>query len=229
VSRPPQQDLYPEVSRDDVRPFVPRDARSVLDVGCGPGGFGPTVRSILGADVRLVGVEAVPGQAARARDHHGYDEVVDGYFPEALGGRSERFDLICFNDVLEHIVDPWSLVRLTRDWVEPGGHVLAAIPSIQFAPIVWQLARGRWDYRDAGTLDRTHLRFFTRATMVEMFEQSGYRVVSCEGANPVDDAWRSEPWSGRRLVKTAMLPLLGDSRFVHFVVLAQPRVEGVIG
>ncbi len=220
--QPPQQDLYPEVSREDVRPFIPPGAGSVLDVGCGPGGFGPTVRSVLGRDVRLVGIEAVPSQAAAARVDHGYDEVVDGYFPEALRDHPERFDLVCFNDVLEHIIDPWSLLRATRGWVAPGGHVLAAIPSIQFAPIVWRLARGRWDYRDAGTLDRTHLRFFTKATMVEMFEQTGYRVVSCEGANAIDHAWQSEPLSARRLLKTALLPLLGDSRFVHFVVLAEP-------
>jgi 2-polyprenyl-3-methyl-5-hydroxy-6-metoxy-1,4-benzoquinol methylase len=147
---------------------------------------------------------------------------VNGYFPEALGDHPERFDLVCFNDVLEHIIDPWSLLRATRECVAPGGHVLAAIPSIQFAPIVWRLVRGRWDYLDVGTLDRTHLRFFTRATMVEMFEQTGYRVVSCEGANSIDHAWRSQPLSARRLLKTALLPFLGDSRFVHFIVLAEP-------
>ena len=87
----------------------------------------------------------------------------------------------------------------------------------------------RWDYVDVGTLDRTHLRFFTRATMVEMFEQNGYRVVSCEGANAIDDAWRSLPFSARRLVKTALLPFLGDSRFVHFVVLAEPRPDEISG
>ncbi len=229
MSQPPQQDLYPEVSREDVRPFIPRGAGSVLDVGCGPGGFGPTVRSVLGPTARLVGVEAVLTQASIARAGHGYDEVVDGYFPEALGDRSERFDLICFNDVLEHVVDPWSLLRATREWIAPSGHVLAAIPSIQFAPVVWRLVRGRWDYVDVGTLDRTHLRFFTRATMLEMFEQNGYRVVSCEGTNPIDDAWRALPFSARRLAKTALLPFLGDARFIHFVVLAEPRSGGVSG
>src|SRR3954469_21773658 len=97
VSQPPQQDLYPEVLREDVRPYLPRDARSVLDVGCGPGGFGKTLRSVLGPDARIVGVEAVPSQAAVAREGHGYDEVVDGYFPEALGDRPERFNLVCYN------------------------------------------------------------------------------------------------------------------------------------
>jgi 2-polyprenyl-3-methyl-5-hydroxy-6-metoxy-1,4-benzoquinol methylase len=222
MSHPPQQDLYVEVARDDVRPFIPTSARSVLDVGCGPGGFGSTLRSVLGEGARLVGVEAVHSQAAKARDGHGFDEVITGYFPDALAGRTERFDLICFNDVLEHVVDPWTLLRDTREWLAPGGSVLAAIPSIQFAPIVWRLIRGRWDYLDYGTLDRTHLRFFTRATMIEMFQENGYRVVRCEGANGVQQTWPLEPNVMKRLAKRALLPLLGDSKYIHFVVLAQP-------
>jgi 2-polyprenyl-3-methyl-5-hydroxy-6-metoxy-1,4-benzoquinol methylase len=229
VSHPPQQDLYADDSRQDVRPSIPTSTRSVLDVGCGRGGFGTTLRSVLGDQARIVGVEPVPSQAGRARKGHGYDEVVDGYFPDALEGRDERFDLICFNDVLEHVIDPWSLLRETVRWLKPGGKVLAAIPSIQFAPIVWRLIRGRWDYLDYGTLDRTHLRFFTRATMTEMFEQNGYRVLECRGANGVEVTWPQEPRLLRRLAKKSLLPFLRDSRFIHFIVLAQPREEGVSG
>jgi len=229
VSQPPQQDLYPEVPREDVRPSIPRSARSVLDVGCGPGGFGPTVRDVLGPAVRLVGIEAVLKQAALAREGHGYDEVVDGYYPEALSGREERFDLVCFNDVLEHVIDPWSMLRDTIPLLTPNGKVLAAIPSIQFAPIVWRLIKGRWDYLDYGTLDRTHLRFFTRATMTEMFEQTGYRVLDCRGANGLDVTWATEPRLGRRLAKRGLLPFLGDSRYIHFIVLAEPRPDEVSG
>ena len=227
TNHPPQQDLYPDVGREDVRPLIPESARCVLDVGCSRGGFGPTLRSVIGDQARIVGVEPVPSQAARARDGHGFDEVVDGYFPDALQGRDERFDLICFNDVLEHVIDPWAMLRETMPWLAPGGKVLAAIPSIQFAPIVWRLIRGRWDYLDYGTLDRTHLRFFTWATMVEMFEQTGYRVLECRGANGVDVTWPTEPQLVRRLAKKAVLPFLGDARYIHFVVLAEPRVDAV--
>jgi 2-polyprenyl-3-methyl-5-hydroxy-6-metoxy-1,4-benzoquinol methylase len=222
VSQPPQQDLYPEVLREDVRPYLPRHARSVLDVGCGPGGFGKTLRSVLGPDARVVGVEAVPSQAAVARTGHGYDEVVDGYFPEALGDRSERFDLVCYNDVLEHVVDPWDLLRQTRSWLDEGGAVIALIPSIQFAPAVWALLKGRWDYTDTGTLDRTHLRFFTRATMVEMFEQAGYRVLQVEGVNPYAGSWPHDPPGPRKLAKRFIPRLMGDFRYMHFMVHAEP-------
>jgi 2-polyprenyl-3-methyl-5-hydroxy-6-metoxy-1,4-benzoquinol methylase len=209
------------VGRDDVRPSIPTSARSALDVGCSRGGFGRTLRSVLGDHARIVGVEPVASQAVLARNGHGFDEVVDGYFPDALQGRDERFDLICFNDVLEHVIDPWSMLRETIPWLAPGGKVLAAIPSIQFVPVVWHLIRGRWDYRDWGTLDRTHLRFFTKATMIEMFEQAGYRVTRCEGANSVQQVWSSDPNPVKRLAKLGLLPLLGDSRYLHFIILAE--------
>jgi hypothetical protein len=64
----------------------------------------------LGPAARLVGVEPVPSQAARARVGHGFDEVIEGYFPDAMAGRSEDFDLICYIDVLEHVIDPWALL-----------------------------------------------------------------------------------------------------------------------
>ena len=220
MSHPPQQALYHDISRSDVQPFIPSTARSALDVGCSRGGFGPTLRSALGPTARIVGVEAVAEQAAIARDGHGFDEVIEGYFPDAMAGRVEQFDLVCYNDVLEHLLDPWSVLVETRRYLAPGGHVLAAIPSIQFAPVLWRLVRGRWDYTDSGTLDRTHLRFFTRATMVEMFEQAGYRVERCVGANSLAGEWWRSRGDFVSSVKRLLLPAMGDLKFVHFVLVA---------
>jgi 2-polyprenyl-3-methyl-5-hydroxy-6-metoxy-1,4-benzoquinol methylase len=221
MDRLPQQALYGENERLDVLPYIPTDARSALDVGCARGGFGVTLRRVLGPDARIVGVEAVPVQAAIARQGHGYDEVVDGYFPDALAHEGvEPFDLIAFNDVLEHILEPEDVLVQARDHLAQDGRVVAAIPSIQYAPVVMGLLRGRWDYTDAGTLDRTHVRFFTRATMVEMFDRAGYTVELCEGINSVRREWKQDPSGPRRLAKLLLERALGNARFLHFVVVA---------
>ncbi|WP_076261469.1 class I SAM-dependent methyltransferase [Intrasporangium flavum] len=221
--QPPQQDVYVDNARLDVAPFVPPGARTVLDVGCGAGGFGVTLRRVLGPDARVVGIEAVPSQAAAAREGHGFDEVVEGYFPDALEGRTERFDAVFFNDVLEHLVDPWSVLRQVPPLLTDSGVVVAAIPSIQYAPVVLKLLRGRWDYVDQGTLDRTHLRFFTRATMVEMFRDCGYDVLSCEGANTMGRRWAASDSALLRAAARVVPIPFGDMAFVHFVVVARPR------
>jgi 2-polyprenyl-3-methyl-5-hydroxy-6-metoxy-1,4-benzoquinol methylase len=81
-----------------------------------------------------VGLEPIAEQAAVAR-RSGDDAVVEGYFPDALAGSDERFDCIVLNDVLEHMLDPWSVVADLRRLLAEDGRVVASIPSIQFLPV----------------------------------------------------------------------------------------------
>ena len=217
MSSLPQQDIYGQRQREDVQPFIPAGCRAVLDVGCAQGGFGPNLRDALGPDARIVGVEAVASQAEMAASGQGYDEVVVGYFPQALDGSEERFDLVCFNDVLEHVLDPWETVRSVHRILLPGGRVLAAIPNVQVIDNLVALMRGAWDYTDSGILDRTHVRFFTRRTMIELFEENGYVVESCVGANPMrtQGRWRAH------VIRGALKRVIPDSRYLHFIVLAR--------
>src|SRR5204863_1150032 len=83
--------------------------------------------------------------------------------------------LVC-GDVLEHMADPWGvLARLSR-WVRDGGQVLACIPNVQHYSVLVDLLRGRWEYREEGLLDRTHLRFFTFAGVQDLFTRAGLHV-----------------------------------------------------
>lgn len=217
----PQQDIYHDIPREDVAPFIPAAARSALDVGCSGGGFGRTLRRVLGAQAHIIGVEAVPTRAAEARVGHGYDEVVEGYFPDALAGRDDMFDAVFFNDVLEHVLEPGALLEEVRLRLNPTGVVVAAIPSIQYAPVVRALLAGRWDYADSGTLDRTHVRFFTRATMMELFERSGYDIALCEGINSAT----ALDWRTRTIKRRLWLRLFPDSEWLQFVIVARPALS----
>ncbi len=221
---PPQQDVYMDDPRLDVAPFIPPGAGPVLDVGCGKGGFGRTLREALGPDVRIVGIEANPRQADVARSDHGYDEVIQGFYPQAIEGDGTRYETVFFLDVLEHVLDPWAMLERVRADLRPGGAVVAAIPSIEYAPVVRDLLRGRWDYADTGTLDRTHVRFFTRATMIEMFEQAGYDVTTVQGTGSVWSAhWHARPWHVRTLLRRLWVWKWPDSEWLHFVIVAAPR------
>lgn len=214
-----QQDVYFFSERPDVAPDIPSDARSALDVGCGRGGFGAALRQALGPDATIVGIEPVPQQAEKARSSN-FDEVIDGYYPEALQGRDDRFDLICFNDVLEHIVEPWETLRTTHDHLNPGGHVLAAIPNVRYLPVVTGLIAGRWEYQDMGVLDRTHVRFFTRKSMMQMFADAGFEVESVRGANPVFHESR------RHAPLRPLRHLAGPMQWQHYVILARSLGSG---
>lgn len=221
MTHPLQQDVYGFDPRPELAPYVPRETGSVLDVGCGRGGFGRTLRERLGPAARLVGIEPVVEAARAARAAGDFDDVSIGHFPQDVA--QGPFDLVCFNDVLEHMLDPWQALRDCRDQLAPGGRVLASVPSIEYAPVVWQLIRGRWDYTESGTLDRTHVRFFTRATLVEMFESSGYDVERCTGIGSVWQQWATDPLPPRRWLKRGLVKALGERQYLQFVVVARPR------
>lgn len=215
----PPQSLYDSSERPEIVPFVPEGTTSVLDVGCGNGGFGALLRARFGPGLRLVGIE--PMEAARAAaGTRGFDVVLPGYFPDALdAGTGERFACIVFNDVLEHILDPQQALEAARDHLAPGGVVVASLPSILYLPVLARVVlRRRWDYTDAGTLDRTHVRFFTRANMVELFVAAGYAVERVQGVN---NEWYTGRWGRVR----RLAPLFGQFQWLQFAIVARPVVR----
>jgi 2-polyprenyl-3-methyl-5-hydroxy-6-metoxy-1,4-benzoquinol methylase len=201
--------------RPEIAPFVPTSAKRVLDVGCDQGGFAQTLRSVL-PDVELVGIDPVAASVRAAEQS--YDRVLHGLFPDVLDDKmpGESFDCIFFLDVLEHMTDPWSTLAESRRYLGPGGRVVASIPNIRHFPVaVSLLFRGRFEYGDNGVLDRTHLRFFTKRTMVSMFENAGFRIERIQGLRPFPTQRRHAPF---RLLR----PLMRDAKYRQFVIVATP-------
>ena len=195
------------LERREMLPFVPLSARSVLDVGCSHGLFGSVLRSHH-PGWELTGIEPDPDAATDARRH--YRTVINGLYPDDMPG-DRRFDCIIFNDVLEHVVDPWSMLRRTGDLLEDGGTVVASIPNVRYVIVVRNLLlRGRWDYADWGVLDRTHLRFFTRASIEELFASCGFEIESMTPINPVKVRWAD-----------LLVGRFRDMRFQQFAVVAR--------
>jgi SAM-dependent methyltransferase len=188
--------------------FIPSAARSVLDVGCSRGRFGALLRN---ADPgrNLVGIEPDPEAVKEAA--HNYDEVICGLFPEDMPAGS-TFDCIVFNDVIEHVVDPWTLLRKAERHLTPGGRIVASIPNIRYYIVVRDLLlRGRWEYADWGILDRTHLRFFTRESINRLFPECGYIIDQLTPINPI------------KLRRAALLTTkwFRDMRYQQFAVVAK--------
>jgi 2-polyprenyl-3-methyl-5-hydroxy-6-metoxy-1,4-benzoquinol methylase len=164
-----------ENSRVDVQSYVPLGLRSLLDVGCAGGLFGEAlIRSR--PELCVDGVEPNPEAALAARQR--LNSVYTGFFPEAVPAGA-TYDCISFLDVLEHLVDPWEALLSAKKYLAPGGHVLASIPNVRHVDVVAPLLfKGRFQYGDFGILDRTHLRFFTKASILELFQNAGFMVTT---------------------------------------------------
>ena len=162
---------YLDDPRTEVAEAVPPGR--VLDVGCSRGAFGVELKRLCSSRV-VFGIEpTAAADYAKTR----LDGVVRGSFPEDFPIEWGRFDVLCFNDVLEHLVDPWNVLKQSRRFLAPGGAVVASIPNVRYMDVLLDLVlRGEWRYEETGVLDRTHLRFFTRASVARLFIDSGFAV-----------------------------------------------------
>ena len=103
-------------------------------------------------------------------------------------------------DVLEHLVRPEDLLSRIAGWLAPGGRLFVSLPNVANASVRGALLLGRFPYADRGILDRTHLRFFTRATGRELLEAAGFRIDAVRPtAMPYElalPALGRRPWRG---------------------------------
>jgi 2-polyprenyl-3-methyl-5-hydroxy-6-metoxy-1,4-benzoquinol methylase len=156
--------------------WVP-DKAVVLEVGPGDGVISRWLKRT--KHCRTVGIEYAPAAAQAARD--AFDELLIGSIDDPVvveqASAWAPYDAVIFADVLEHLVDPWQVLRQMRSLLSPEGCVLISVPNIAHWSARLNLLFGRFDYTDGYLMDRSHLRWFTWKSVKEMAHQAGYRVV----------------------------------------------------
>ena len=163
---------YFEQARPELVAQLPARLGRLLDVGCGAGGVGRALRDRVDF---LAGVELDPEAATEAREV--YDQVLTGRAETLLADLAGPFDTILAYDVLEHLGDPLDLLRRLRGLASDDGLLHVSVPNARHWTLVRDLvARGTFGYTEWGHRDRTHLRWFTRADLVELLEAGGWRV-----------------------------------------------------
>ena len=171
-----KQAWYYAFVRRDIEPLLPANAPRVLEVGCGGGGTLAWLKES-GRAQWTAGVELSPEAAAVARTR--VDQVHCGDADELLVNFPEdSFDLILCLDVLEHLVDPWATLGKIQALLRPGGRIIASLPNVRHHSVVLPLLfGGRWEYQEAGIMDRTHLRFFSRQGIASLISRAGLREI----------------------------------------------------
>lgn len=200
----------------------------ILDVGCGTGSVSKIVADLTKA--RIVGVEPDAERAALARERG--LEVINESFSDDVIAKIGKFDVVVFADVLEHTPNPASLLQLARKALIPGGAVIVSVPNVAHWTVRLDLLRGRFDYREHGIMDATHLRFFTESSLRRLLEAEGFGVMQMrQSAGFTLEAygmrwpWRSMPnWRRTAVVRrlTHRLPLLFGCQHVAMAVM-QPN------
>jgi trans-aconitate methyltransferase len=210
-------DSYYQGARNEMLRFIPEGVDTVLEVGCAAGGF---ARQLKQRGVREVwGVEVVESAAQQAQKV--LDKVLIGDIADLIDQLpANYFDVVVFNDVLEHLVDPFTVLARIKSRISERGMVVSSIPNIRYYYTFRELVLHKtWEYEESGILDRTHLRFFTVKSIRNMYERLGYEVLRHEGSNQI----LKLPLS-YRLANVLVRGKISDMQYGQFVTWARPIV-----
>jgi methionine biosynthesis protein MetW len=195
-----------------LRSFLP-DGVQVLDVGCGTGALTNLVNQ--GKRNRVFGIEPDEKRAELAKTR-GIDVSRGSLTEEYFKGR-EKFDVIIFADVLEHVPEPAALLRVASKGLKQNGLVLVSVPNVAHWSMRFDLMRGQFNYEATGIRDATHLRWFTLKTIQDLLRSQGFEVLACRQTAGTwlpeykRIPWRWIPWRIRlRLIRemTRAVPTL---------------------
>ena len=175
MNQPVPAGYYDNVNHD-LLAWVPVTARRVLEVGCGAGALGAAFLRRQPA-AAWFGVEINEAEVVQARKRLtavACCDVEQNSNPHALAPAS--VDALVLGDVLEHLRDPWATLAALVPLLRPDGVLIVCLPNVGHWSVIAGLIAGRFDYANAGLLDRTHLRFFTRSSAQQLVTSAGFVV-----------------------------------------------------
>lgn len=160
---------YYSGARTEIIPHLPPAPKRILELGCAAGGTLAHIKQIH-PDLWAAAVELHKESADIARAHANI--LWQGTIEATPWDREippHSLDMVLCLDILEHLIDPWAAVKRLSPLLAPGGKLVISLPNIRNWKFIAKLLfKGDFRYKDAGLLDRTHLRFFTRETAIEL-------------------------------------------------------------
>lgn len=151
--------------------FIPEGSR-VLDVGCSSGHLGEELRKQKKAYVVGIDINKEDINEAKKILDEAYVVDLENDDLKKLGS----FDYIIMADVIEHLVDPVSVLIKLKELFKDKGEFVFSIPNMANVTTRIELLKGRFEYKDFGVLDRTHLHFYDYNEVERVFNDAGYTV-----------------------------------------------------
>ena len=192
-----------------------KDGEHVIDFGCGPGDLSALMCK---QGAHVTGVDRHISDATRANctlTVQADINALDWHQIEQLPAA----DTVLLLDIVEHLTDPDAfLQRLRRLKNMSAATIIVSVPNVAFWPVRLMLLFGQFNYGKAGILDRTHLRFFTRSSMKDLFEGCGLQVDKMVGINPTGA-------TAFKLVNLLTLGTWSDMRYLQFAITASLAEE----
>ncbi|GAB3897228.1 class I SAM-dependent methyltransferase [Spirosoma agri] len=202
--------------RNEMLKYIPKHVKYVLDVGCSSGSFGSSVKKEFNCEVW--GIE--PDKRASEKAELVLDKVYNTIFSADINLNNQKFDCIFFNDVLEHLINPFEALELCKSYLSEGGVIIASVPNIRFFDAIYHiLVHKDFHYVNAGIFDKTHLRFFTKKSAERMFLEANYKIKVIEGINSIKEL-NYKGYKNFRILNKILLNSISDMEYLQFAVVA---------
>lgn len=181
-----------EYHNPDLLKLIPLQSKRIIEVGCSSGALAREFKA-LSPSCDWLGIEIDASYVELAKRYCDRTLALDIEFASDEFWRdAQNADCWIFGDTLEHLRDPWKVLKRIRENIPKSGVILACIPNAQHWSMQVKLSIGDFRYEASGLLDRTHLRWFTRQTIVEMFDQAGFQIEA--GIPRIFDEPNREPF-----------------------------------
>ncbi|PKL50383.1 MAG: class I SAM-dependent methyltransferase [Planctomycetes bacterium HGW-Planctomycetes-1] len=200
--------------RWDIISLIPAGKNKILEIGCGTGITGKTLKEENKA-VEVTGIEKIANIAEQAEKN--IDKVITADIEALeLSFADEYFDYIIMADILEHLYNPSAVLAKLKKYIQKDGCIIASIPNIRYWKIVRDLViKGEWTYRADGILDDTHLRFFTRKSITKLFQSAGFTVDS------VKPRFKLQPKKYDNILNNLTLGILEEFWTMQYIIMAK--------
>lgn len=181
---------------------------NVLDVGCSGGFLGLLLQD---KKCRMTGFEFDDASILMAKENGCYEDVykvdLNNFETESFKELENKFDYIVCGDVLEHLFNPLTVVKKLLFFLKPNGSLCVSLPNVSHASIKAALLSDKWEYTPFGILDKTHLRFFTKHSIPDLFAQAyleikdlKYTTYGVKGC-PETNNWQTLSIGAKKIIK----------------------------
>ena len=204
--------------RPEISDLVTTKVNRILDVGASSGNFAESLL-LQSKCNEAYGIEPFP-EAAKVAESR-LTKVYHGGVEENIKNLENKFfDIIFFNDVLEHLQNPNQVLIDIKSKLTENGLIISSIPNVAYINNLYTLIFNQdWEYVDSGILDKTHLRFFTKKSILRMFDECGYNIDLIKG-NP----YCQKPLRKKfKIVNFFLKGKLNDSIYLNFLSIASKK------
>lgn len=165
---------YYRFVRREILPLLPQNPSRILEVGAGAGSTLKWLKTLYPlAETTAVEINSDLADELKLNADATIIGPIEGAFTQL-----KTYDLVLLLDVLEHLPNSTETLQRVSKLLKPGGQVIVSVPNIAHLSVsVPLLLQRRFDYQEAGIMDRTHLRFFVEDTAIRLLNDASFIVT----------------------------------------------------